>query len=146
MGYKQAIRDRMPPIWVMALKYLGKLDAYIELVYSTRFRPINHHWNRKEQKEKKKKELHDLFKGSFFDTLDELRMEEHVYRYWLQANKWVKWFQENYLFIKDIYERFPNELSEQDKIAKVAKDYCNNDLKLSKAIIDHIKQEANETI
>lgn len=147
-GYKQAIRERMPSNWVFVLKYLGRLDAWIELVYDTRFRPINHHWNRKQQKELKKKALHDLLNGSFYNTLDEQRMDEARYRTWLRVDRWIDWFNKNYLFIKAEYEnlRHHSNLLAYDIIKRISANRGISE-KFVSSIIEYIKKdERNERI
>lgn len=141
-GYRKAIRDRMPENWVFVLKYLGKLGAWIELVYGTRIRPINKHWNHKQKKGLKKRALRDLFANSFYYTLDSNRMTSDEYESWYKAWRWIAWTSAHYLFVCDIYDKLQihDGLSHNQAIAKLCYIF-GIDAKFANAlIIRHCKE------
>lgn len=144
-GYKKAIRDRMPENWVFVLKYLGKLGAWIDLVYGTRIRPINNHWNRKEIKELKKRAFHELFANSFYYTLDSNRMSSDEYESWYKVWRWVAWTGAHYLFVCDVYNksRIHDGFSHDQAIDKLCYVF-GLDTKFANAIIDRYYKEAYE--
>lgn len=144
-GYKKAIRNRMPETWVFVLKYLGKLGAWIDLVYGTKIRPINNRRNRKGIKESKKKALHKLFARPFCCSLDPCLMSYGEYKSWYEIWRRIAWTSKHYLFVCDIYDKLRTHdgLSYNQAIGEICRIF-KLDVKFANALINRYCKDMYE--
>ena len=104
-GYKAMIRDRVPKMVNLALKYCKCKEKWIDHVYK------NWVWIYKDEKErdmatrkvlgldKHGKPTKFKFEGTIL--WDNFSKEEEAY--WKRVSKWVSWFQTNYSYVENEY-------------------------------------------
>lgn len=105
VGYKAMIRDRVPKMVNLALKYCGCKEKWLDHVYK------NWVWiySDKDVRDTVTRELLGLDKKgkptkfNFEDTIlwDNLTVEEE--KYWKRVSNWVSWFQKNYSYVENEY-------------------------------------------
>lgn len=136
-GYKQMIRDRMPENWVFVLKYFKALGKWINLVYNTRVRPWNTDYRQNARNANKSKAVKDLFDNEFIYTIDheKAHMSNQELENWRAIFRWIEWFNQNYLYIKQEYLNVYRSREENLKI--ISKNYTHED-KLTNAIANYI--------
>lgn len=142
MGYKNMIRDRIPIVWELALKYNKCKKIYVDRVYYCYIKRYNNHWNKKEINKMKSDTIKNLMnpaKTEFIDTVNvDIVKNKEEYEYWTNIASWVKWFARNsmYIFqeIKDL-EITKND----DEISEIISKKFSLDTKLSQFLVKHKK-------
>ncbi len=139
MGYRDMIRDRIPVVWDLALKYNRCKKAYVERVYRCYVKRYDNHWNKSEIKKKKSETIKNLMnpkKSEFIDTVDvDIIKNKEEYEYWTGIHSWVRWFARNSMFvfqeIKDLETKGKND----EEIEKELAEKFSLDTKLSEFLV-----------
>lgn len=131
-GYKQMLRDRMPRVINLALKYCKAKERWIDNVYDFVIKkyPIEKRSTIVKivlgiKQQYTRQEIHDYFRYvalipttkeqmysipknelfmRFRDTIDWRHLDPHMYLYWTTVVEWVEWFRTVYVAIQDTYE------------------------------------------
>lgn len=129
-GYKAMLRDRMPFVIDLALRWCKAKTAYIDYLYDNYISKVPQERRSNLVKEllgikrayykddiigtfrlfgmKQVKDIpNDMLYLSFGDTIDWAKLalgDPDVFKYWRLVDSWVKWFKENYLYIENTYK------------------------------------------
>lgn len=132
-GYKGMIKDRLIPIWNLALLWCSAKTRWLDLVYDIHIRNIDNRLKSETCKVIAGRKNKDGIQLSFMSTVsndDCFRANNpEEYEYWESINTWVKWFARYSLYFSDDLKR----LSE-----KKFKERWNIDTKLYKFLIKNI--------
>lgn len=119
-GYKEMLRDRMPYVVNLALKYCKSKERWINHVYNTQ---IGIYTNKSDRDYATRCVLgiakrHPSF--DFDDTIDWNDLSEEDTKMWKIVSSWVKWFQSKHAVIENLYNT--HKIVEDDEtIRKIIK-------------------------
>lgn len=149
-GYRKMISDNIPKVWDLALRWCHCRQYWIDTAYDNYVGRYNDDYRTTRQKNKLKadevKRITRKMKVNgkhmrFSDTvnLDPVEMDKDLYEYWSSINKWVLWFEKNYLLVKqDVETQTLKGSSAEDIIEYINEKYNMNDIKLANYIINGI--------
>ena len=139
-GYKGMLRDRLIPIWNLALLWCKVKQRWIDTVYER---------NLKNCPKKLRSENCKLLAGhlnrynirvSFLSTVDPdgflYGEDKEEYQMWKNVNSWIEWFSKHSMFVYDAIDSYYNNGCDDDYIIKTI-NYPGLDEKLCKFMIKH---------
>lgn len=110
-GYKGMLRDRMPKIIDISLKWCKAKERWIDHVYDNFIAIIPNNTERGKITrailgiKKGKTKQFDFHRSIFWDQFD---MTQQELEYWKYVEGWVNWFRTVYIYIEDMYVNSKN--------------------------------------
>lgn len=156
-GYREMLRDNVPAVWDLALRWCKCKGQWVELVYTTHIAKFNNDHrvlqrntlksNKVKMCTLKKRGEYGLY-YTFADTInlspDIFKGESDTYDYWVKVNNWVKWFAQKTMLIKDDVRSCKNKGNVPKELLR---SYLMNKYSLTDKLVDFILDNINyETI
>ena len=125
-GYKAMLRDRLPYVVNLALKWCNAKNSWVNHVYDAQISIYACNKDRNDATRhvlglKKHNRYFDFHKSIDWDNLDETEAN-----YWKQIEIWVTWFKMNHIYIKNIYDCSIEKGKSIDDIKNEIKNYLSS--------------------
>lgn len=125
-GYKAMLRDRVPFVVNLALKWCNAKGNWVDHVYDSQ---ISIYANKEDRYDatrhvlglKKHNREFDFHKSIDWDNITSEESE-----YWRQIEVWVTWFKVNHIYIKNIYDGSVEKGKSIDVIRDEIKNYLSS--------------------
>lgn len=110
-GYKGMIKDRLLPVWDLALLWCHAKTRWLDLVYNLHVRNIDKRLKSEMSKLVAGRKNNDGVCFSFMNTVtrdDCFRANNpDDYKYWETVNSWIKWFSRYTLYMTEDIKTLP---------------------------------------
>ena len=125
-GYKAMLRDRVPYVVNLALKWCNAKGAWINHVYDSQISI----YVRKNDRYDATRHVLGIKKHNrefdFHKSIDWDNLCENDFQYWKQIEAWVTWFRVNHIYIKNIYDCSIESGKEISKIKEEIRSYISS--------------------
>jgi hypothetical protein len=168
-GYKAMLRDRMPEMLDLALRYCKAKNRWIDYVYDNMIKrePQNKRSNAvktilgikqqykrqyiydqirySELKKITKEQVQNIPKSELYMKFNEtinwekLSCDSSMYNYWKDVSEWVDWFSKSYIPIKDTYDHAKSWNMEDKIIIPILMNKYGINRKLTEFLIKSFK-------
>ena len=103
-GYKEMLRDRCPAVVDIALKWCNVKQKWIDHTYD-HFIKLYKHKNDRNEATRIILGISKRYRNfDFHKTIDWDNLTKEETEYWTWVWKWVEWFMQNFMYIKNLYK------------------------------------------